>query len=206
MPKKPRTFSHAGSGMFWRTPTHQPSKCFPRSSKAQDLWFDSGVGEHGEVSLSRNVPGSSTQLVQPALWVPQLKRVGEMEAAESHQKCYPRLLSHLSALLFHLNKTWGPAVWVGFAPAPWFQFLVSILQRVGSFLSSEHYCFSDWNSHPENLSTRAFVLLFAFLIIYVFPLPDAWRHQIAVEVTAWGKATINHFTPLGGNMQLYQEG
>lgn len=81
-------------------------------------------------------------------------------------------------------------------PAPWFQSLVSVLQCVGSFPSSEHYCFPDSKSHPENLSNRAFVSLFTFLIIYVFSLPNAWRHQIAIEVTAWGKSKSSNNKPL----------
>lgn len=143
----------------------------------------------------QGIPAASTKLTHQLCRLNRLSVLGKWDCWESPKT--PSLASvppECPPLSSEQDISSCCLSWL--CPAPWFQLLVSILQCVGSFPFSEYYCFSDLNSHPENLSNRAFVSLFTFLIIYVFSLPNAWRHQIAVKVTAWGKSTSNNDKPL----------
>lgn len=61
-----------------RTLSHQSSASFLRSLKGQNHWFDSGgVGEHGEVLLSLNAPGSCTKATHQLCRLSRLSVLGK---------------------------------------------------------------------------------------------------------------------------------
>lgn len=172
----------------WRTPHTSPQDL--SWDPLRYCWSDNGreVGsEHEEVLIYLKALGSSVKLPRQLCGLNRLSVLGKWRHWESPE--IPSLASvPPESLTLSSEQDIKSHCLSWLCPAPWFLFFVSVLQCVDSFPSLEHYCFFDSNSHPPNLSNRAFVSLFTFLIIYVFPLPKAWRHLIPTEVTAWGKA------------------
>ena len=145
----------------------------------------------------------------PALWSEQIKCWGEVEALRVIRNAilgfcptwapHPFMWARHQILLFALAL---PCSMIS-VPClrPPMCGLISVLGALLFFWLEQFI--------QKNLSNRAFVSLFTFLIIYVFPFPNGWRYPTAMEVTSWGTVratTTNRFTLLGGNMQLYPEG